>query len=389
VRRATVYFVQWDAAMSFPRAFSTRSHPACAAFAAAASLLCLEPSPARACSEPAPVLHHVTFTARGILALAGPQGRVTTLEGTPHVVREDHGYAYSPAAFTHDGRAMLLLDEDYSDEELGQDCLATFVDVVRVELATGARTVLRRLRSGRAQAVRISPDDRLALVMAGDSVGEPVVHLFDLGTGSRVWVTRDVDAFFLDSETLLVEDEMGELRVARATDRRAIARIGAADDGRWAFVPGDSSADQFTLAHEATTDRSRSYDFESQLVRVVVNGRRARLERSSYRFRGHAVEISRDGSRVLVHRGSAVAVLDRASGRGLHRIRSSYRFTAIALAPDGGSLALVTLRRPTRTELEDPYDPHASMPTMLERFDLATAARTQLGDLPASSVLAP
>jgi hypothetical protein len=162
-----------------------------------------------------------------------------------------------------------------------------------------------------------------------------------------------------------------------AARRRSSTRTGATR----------SRPDRFTMTSEDGGGSTNGHEVDARLVTV----RSAAIARSSpvgVPLRVHPVELSSDRSRLLVHRGAG-RVVDRTSGRTLHRIRSFYRYDAMSIAHDGRSLALVTMRRPTREEVEDLSDPHGSLPTTVALVALDGKRRLHFGEVPLSSVPSP
>lgn len=332
-------------------------HAALVALATLATLA--TPRRSHACSADMPVVHQVRFAGADVVALADPiTGSVVKL-GTTASVRTSHDdfLFHAHAVFSTDGATMWVARNDYADEMLGAACLSTFVHLERVDLATGARTRIRRLRSGGVNAIRLTPDEQHLILDAGDRDGEPVVHVFDLRTGDRLRVTRDLSGEVVDDTTLFVTDLEGGRRLADLVTGATVARL-ASSEAELHVVPGFGSRDAFTLS---VRENDRIV-----LADVTRDGRRLRMRRLRWRTRGTFVQSSSDGTRVLVLRGRHARVLDRATGAVVMETHTTYTFTAAALRPDGGELALVSIPRP-------PPDPDAAY--RLDAFQPPTILR--------------
>lgn len=329
------------------------------------------PSRGRACSGDMPIVHQLRFAGTNVIALADPiHGSVVKL-GTVASVLTTHGELrfHAHAVFTSDGTSMIVARNDYADEALGAACLATFVHVERVDLTTGARTRIRRLRSAGVNAIRITDDDRHLVLDANDSTGEPVV--FDLTTGERLRVTRDLRGEIVDDSTLFVTDLEGGHRLVELTTGATIARLSATET-ELHVVRGAGSRDAFTL-----TSRENERD---RLHEVTRDGRRLRTRRARWVTRGEPIQTSSDGTRVLVLRGRHAQVLDRTTGAVVMETHTAYDFTAAALRPDGGELALVSIPRP-------PPDPDGAY--LLDAFQPTTIVRVIPPAAPSASWTSP
>jgi hypothetical protein len=343
-------------------------------------------APARACSESTPVRHQVAFTAAGVLLSYGAEGRMLRIDAQAATVLSPRlAYRALPevVGFTPDGRTVLVAALAFEDRERGPSCMATHVYVSRVDVASGEGTRIRRLRAANAESWEVAPDGTRALLMASDSADEPVVHVFDLVTGSRLRVTRDRRGWFLDANTLLVEDPDGSLRIVSAAQGRTLAWLPPARAGETRrLLPGDTRADAFTLVVEREGAPAR-------LVQVRVAGRRVTITPRALRIRGVPLASAAGGTRLLVQDGRAgegrtVRVLASDTGAELARATTPYRYTAATLSADGEVLGLVSVPRPPPNRFDQPYDMHAYLPTTVERIEIATGARVAWGDGPAS-----
>src|SRR5690606_25824858 len=181
--------------------------------------LLASPTRVEACSQDMPVVHQLRFAGTNVIALADPIAGSVVKLGTAASVLTSHAdfrfHAY--AVFTPDGTSMIVARHDYSDELLAAGCFATFVHVERVDLATRTRTRIRRLRAAAASAMHLTDDGRRLVLDASDRDGEPVVHVFDLSTGERLRVTRDLRGEIVDDTTLFGTDLEGGHRLVELT----------------------------------------------------------------------------------------------------------------------------------------------------------------------------
>jgi len=316
-----------------------------------ATLLCsivsgtlLGPSVARACSAGVPVRHHVRFGTNAVLANADPNGHVAALD--------DPSFAHVEAALTADGRTLVLAREDYSDEDLAAGCLATFVDVVRVDLTTGTATRLRRIRDIALQRLTLSADDRHLLVQTSEET-----HLFSLETNRRVRVFDELTVDFVGTDALLASDRLVDL----ASDR-TLATLPLDPNRR--VLPGFGDRDAFRVI----VDREGA---PSRIFEATRSGRRVVLRHVRMPLRGRVVASSADGTRVLALVGADARVYEVPTGRELLHRRAAHRFTTGALSADGRSVALVQHARPDpREAAESAYPLEAFQPTTVERVDV-------------------
>lgn len=365
-----------------------RLSPYSASLALAAGLLGIAlavPAPAEACSMDQPVRHFVQWTAGGALALVDPAGHVARVSGqSAGAVALADEYDLDLAAFSPDGRTMIALDEDFSDQDRGAGCLATYVHIWKVDLSTGARTRLRRLRSSAAYAVRFNSAGTLLLVVAANFVEVPHVHLFDVESGERLRVTPGANAHWLDDRRWYLEPEEGRARVIDATTGRLVANGPAAPESEATtlrfLAPGATRAEFWMVERRGSDHR---------LVRARVDGRRIRRQRLTWTFRGWPIAVSGDQRRLATigQSGALVRVRDTATGRVVARVSGQTGYTTAALDETGTHLAIASHAPIPADEAASAItDLSAFQPATFEVLDLEAGTRRHVGPNPASVV---
>jgi len=285
--------------------------------------LALSSRPAEACPEtpaPAPT---AAFSIAGEIVQSGAS-IVRFSADTATTLVDDERVAGALVGFSPDGRWVIALSAVRVGGEDVPPCARTHTWVRLYDLTTDGSRRIARLRGGRPTSVSLSPTGRYVTVGVSDGEASRL-HLFDLETGRRKWVTEAVEATWLDEAQLVLRDRRGRLSLHRRMDGERVRVLSPPARRMRPFAEGADGTGFW-----ATTGRGPSLRF----VRVRFEGARVRVdERGSLSSRPLA--ISAEGARGAFESDDVVEVRDLASGELVATIRGRPVYRRVALSADG------------------------------------------------------